>query len=70
MLSRDTGDICWVYKTQSAVKSSPTVDPITRWIIIGSHDHHLYALNIEVHVYCISMYFFMYNFSRHLLIVK
>lgn len=25
------------------------MDPITGWIYIGSHDHHVYSLDIEVH---------------------
>lgn len=37
------------------MKSSPAVDPITGWIYIGSHDHHVYSLDIEVH-YRLHMY--------------
>lgn len=44
-----------MYRTKSSVKSSPAVDPITGWIYIGSHDHHVYSLDIEVH-YRLHMY--------------
>lgn len=41
------------------MKSSPAVDPITGWIYIGSHDHHVYSLDIEVH-YRLHMYWCMF----------
>ena len=49
-LSRATGETIWIYKTKSAVKSSPAVDPRTGWIYIGSHDHHFYSLDIQVQI--------------------
>ncbi|XP_046368705.2 beta-alanine-activating enzyme-like [Haliotis rufescens] len=41
-----SGDIKWIYKTHGCVKSSPTLDPITSHIIIGSHDGCLHSVDI------------------------
>ena len=50
-LHTETGEIWWKFQTGAEVKSSPTVDPVTSWVIVGSHDKHLYALNLKV--YCV-----------------
>ena len=46
-MDRSTGDIVWKYATGESIKSSPLLDPETGIIYFGSHDHHLYAVDIE-----------------------
>lgn len=48
VLKRSDGATHWLFSTGDAVKSSPAVDPVWGLIYIGSHDQHLYALDIEV----------------------
>lgn len=43
-----SGETRWIFKTGDAVKSSPTVDPVTGVVIVGSHDGTVYGLNPEV----------------------
>lgn len=47
-LCAESGETRWIFKTGEAVKSSPTVDPVTGLVIVGSHDGTVYALNPEV----------------------
>ena len=44
-LERETGSVAWSFSTGGPVKSSPCVDTHTGLVWIGSHDHHLYALD-------------------------
>lgn len=47
----DSGDSYWCIKpggSPEPVKSSPCTDPVTGLIWLGSHDHHIYALDIYV----------------------
>lgn len=46
VFDRFTGETLWTYETGAAVKSSPCVDPQTGVAWVGSHDHHLYALDV------------------------
>ncbi|XP_048589326.1 beta-alanine-activating enzyme isoform X2 [Nematostella vectensis] len=46
IINRFSGVIGWTYQTHAPVKSSPCVDPTTGLVWVGSHDHHLYALDI------------------------
>ncbi|XP_076346955.1 LOW QUALITY PROTEIN: aminoadipate-semialdehyde dehydrogenase [Tachypleus tridentatus] len=41
------GSLWWKVKTAAEVKCSPVVDSLSGYFICGSHDHNLYALNIE-----------------------
>lgn len=43
-----TGRIVWKFATGGAVKSSPCVDYRTELVIVGSHDQHVYALDLKV----------------------
>jgi acyl-CoA synthetase len=45
VLKSNSGEKYWVFTTEDAVKSSPTMDPATGLVFIGSHDHHVYALD-------------------------
>jgi acyl-CoA synthetase len=45
-LKSNSGEKYWVFTTEDAVKSSPTMDPTTGLVFIGSHDHDVYALDI------------------------
>ncbi len=51
-LRADTGSIHWSFAAPGSrdypIKSSPCVDPHTSWVWFGSHDHHLYAVDIYV----------------------
>lgn len=47
MFDRFTGKTHWTFQTGAALKSSPSIDPQTGVVWIGSHDHHLYGLDIE-----------------------
>ena len=47
----DSGTVHWCIKpggSSEPVKSSPAVDPVTGLVWVGSHDHHVYALNVCV----------------------
>ncbi|KAG9479795.1 hypothetical protein GDO78_011700 [Eleutherodactylus coqui] len=46
-LKRSSGDTHWIFTTGNAVKSSPTIDPVSGLAFIGSHDQYLYALDVE-----------------------
>ena len=46
VFNRFTGKTLWTFQTGAAVKSSPCVDPQTGVAWVGSHDHHLYALDV------------------------
>lgn len=47
-LNASTGEIFWKYQTGDAVKSSPCLEPVTGSVYIGSHDHCVYALQVQV----------------------
>jgi outer membrane protein assembly factor BamB len=55
VLKSNSGEKYWVFTTEDAVKSSPTVDPTTGLVFVGSHDHHVYALDIYVRIHHISL---------------
>ena len=46
VFNRSTGETHWTFQTGAAVKSSPCIDQQTGVAWIGSHDHHLYGLDI------------------------
>lgn len=46
VFTRSTGEMYWTFQTGAAVKSSPCVDPQTGVVWVGSHDHHLYGIDI------------------------
>jgi len=48
VLDRSTGVIQWSLQTAGPVKSSACVNPRNGHAYIGSHDHHVYALGINV----------------------
>jgi len=50
VFNRHNGFIVWTFQTKGPVKSSPCVDPSTGMVWIGSHDHHLYSLNVNRHI--------------------
>ncbi|XP_043546375.1 beta-alanine-activating enzyme isoform X1 [Chiloscyllium plagiosum] len=41
------GQTYWIFWTEDSVKSSPIMDPDLGLIFVGSHDHHIYALDIH-----------------------
>jgi acyl-CoA synthetase len=41
------GHLHWTFQTGDVVKSSPCTDPFTGHIWFGSHDHHVYAVNVK-----------------------
>ena len=44
-----TGAIYWALNVSNEpIKSSPSVDSVTSLVWFGSHDHHLYSLDVEV----------------------
>ncbi|XP_072262310.1 beta-alanine-activating enzyme isoform X3 [Pyxicephalus adspersus] len=47
ILRRNDGATHWIFSTGDSVKSSPAIDPMCDLVYVGSHDQHLYALNIE-----------------------
>lgn len=47
-LNTTNGDVWWEFQTGGEVKSSPVLDINTGLVIFGSHDQHVYALNVEV----------------------
>ncbi len=46
-LDAKSGAEYFVHQTGDQVKSSPVVDHMTGSVYIGSHDHHVHALNVE-----------------------
>jgi hypothetical protein len=50
VLSVKDGSVHWRIETGDVVKSSPTLDLDTGFIFIGSHDKHVYCLNIQVSI--------------------
>ncbi|KAL5486532.1 hypothetical protein EMCRGX_G019026 [Ephydatia muelleri] len=48
VLNRHDGDIHWCFQVpgREPVKSSPAVDPAKGWVWFGSHDQHLYCLDV------------------------
>ena len=46
VFNRSTGEAHWTFQTGAAVKSSPCIDQRTGVAWVGSHDHHLYGLDI------------------------
>ncbi|XP_067386761.1 beta-alanine-activating enzyme isoform X2 [Emydura macquarii macquarii] len=46
VLRSQNGEIHCVFTTEDAVKSSAVVHPVTGLVYIGSHDQHIYALDI------------------------
>ncbi|KAL5037150.1 hypothetical protein RTP6_004622 [Batrachochytrium dendrobatidis] len=43
------GQIIKQFKAEEQIKSSPVVDSVTGFILVGSHDHHIYALDFSSH---------------------
>ena len=65
-LECDSGATHWCVKpggSSEPIKSSPCVDPITGLVWVGSHDHHIYALNIYVSIImsCIIRLYYRYS---------
>lgn len=48
VLQSSDGETHWAFVTEDTVKSSAVVDPSSGLVYIGSHDQHLYALDIYV----------------------
>jgi len=48
VIERCSGVIKWSFQTQGPVKSSACVNLRTGCAYIGSHDHHVYAFNVQV----------------------
>ncbi|KAM6075668.1 beta-alanine-activating enzyme isoform 2-T2 [Chlamydotis macqueenii] len=46
VLQSSGGEIHWTFVTEDTVKSSAVVDPSSGLVYIGSHDQHVYALDI------------------------
>lgn len=44
----ESGQLYWKVATGDVVKSSPNLDLITGYVYIGSHDQHVYCLDIQV----------------------
>ena len=58
-LDSASGSIVWCYSTEGAesgepVKSSPITHPSTGWVWFGSHDRHIYCIDIQVNEYDIT----------------
>ena len=59
-----TGSVHWCYSSAShseeddvePIKSSPICDPSSGLVWVGSHDQHLYALDVEVMISYVSEY--------------
>ena len=47
MFERHSGALVWTHHTEGPIKSSPCVDPQTEVVWVGSHDHHLYGLDVS-----------------------
>jgi len=45
---RLNGLVVWSFQTGGQVKSSACINPRSGYAYIGSHDHHLYAFDIQV----------------------
>ena len=50
VLNITTGEIKWKYQTGGPIKSSPAVDLKSSLVIFGSHDHHLFGVDIQVNM--------------------
>ena len=51
VLRTDNGEIHWRFQaggSEHPIKCSPSTDPQTGDVWFGSHDHHLYAVDIYV----------------------
>lgn len=48
VLQSSDGEAYWTFATEDTVKSSAVVDPSSGLVYIGSHDQHMYALDIYV----------------------
>lgn len=48
VLQSSDGEIHWTFVTEDTVKSSAVVDPSSGLVYIGSHDQHVYTLDIYV----------------------
>lgn len=48
VLQSSDGEIHWTFVTEDTVKSSAVVDPSSGLVYVGSHDQHVYALDIYV----------------------
>ena len=48
VVSASNGNIYWAVEGDDSVKSSPAVHPSTGYVWYGSHDKHLYSIDIEV----------------------
>ncbi|XP_075608235.1 beta-alanine-activating enzyme isoform X4 [Balearica regulorum gibbericeps] len=46
VLQSNDGEIHWTFVTEDTVKSSAVVDPSSGLVYVGSHDQHVYALDI------------------------
>uniref|UniRef100_UPI00398F2FC6 beta-alanine-activating enzyme isoform X2 n=1 Tax=Pristiophorus japonicus TaxID=55135 RepID=UPI00398F2FC6 len=46
VLKGNDGETFWIFCTGNSVKSSPIVDPDLGLVFVGSHDQHIYALDI------------------------
>ena len=45
----DSGEVHFCYHvSQDPIKSSPCVDPTTGLVWVGSHDHHIHAISLQV----------------------
>lgn len=42
------GVLHWKYTTRDQVKDSASINPINGKVYIGSHDHNIYCLDIQV----------------------
>lgn len=62
VFSAEDGSPYWTFSTLHSeeeplpIKSSPCVDPVSGHLWFGSHDHHMYAVDIYVSVSMYSFY--------------
>jgi len=56
VIERSSGTIKWSFQTRGPVKSSACVNPHNGYAYIGSHDHHLYAFDIQVLTFIASVF--------------
>lgn len=64
VLRASDGKTYWTFSTGNSVKSCATVDPESGLVFIGSHDHHTYALDVEVRMdwaLCVCMSISLYS---------
>ena len=47
VISRRHGNTLWQLKTGESVKCSPVVSKVSGFAFIGSHDHHMYAIDTQ-----------------------